>query len=70
MLSQWSCTQAALESPVPASVAQNSRESVDFAANFVGLSDIPGYRAWAATAPEPLRALVDSVMWSVAKGGQ
>lgn len=70
LLGQWSCTQAAQASFVPNEIAEETKGTVDFAAQFVGLSDIQGYRAWAQTAPAPLREIVDAVMWSVAKGEQ
>lgn len=70
LLGQWSCTQAAQASFVPDEIAEETKGTVDFAAQFVGLSDIQGYRAWAQTAPAPLREIVDAVMWSVAKGEQ
>lgn len=68
LLGQWSCAQAAQASFVPQEIAEETKVTVDFAAQFVGLSDIQGYRAWAQTAPAPLREIVDAVMWSVAKG--
>jgi hypothetical protein len=68
LLGQWSCTQAAQASFVPAEIAEETKVTVDFAAQFVGLSDIQGYRSWVHTAPAPLREIVDAVMWSVAKG--
>ena len=70
LLGQWSCTQAAQASFVPAVIAEETKVTVDFAAQFVGLSDIQGYRSWAQTAPAPLREIVDAAMWSVAKGEQ
>jgi len=70
LLGQWSCTQAAQASFVPAVIAEETKVTVDFAAQFVGLSDIQGYRSWVQTAPAPLREIVDAVMWSVAKGEQ
>ncbi len=67
LLAQWTCTQVAQSSLVPEEIAEASENKVDFAAQFVGLSDIQGYRAWASTVPEPFREIVDAVMWSVAK---
>lgn len=68
LLNSWGCASAAPESPVPSEIAQESKESVDFAALFVGLGDLEGYRAWAASAPAPLREVIDGVMWTIAEG--
>jgi len=54
---------------VPPEPAEESKEAVEFSIAYVGLTDIAGYRAWAATAPAELRELVEGIMWQVAKGG-
>lgn len=74
LLANWGagegCPAGAVESPVPALVAAASKGSVDFAAYIVGLEDIDGYRAWAATAPPVTVQVIDEVMWLIAKSRQ
>jgi len=55
--------------PVPEEVALESKDAVEFSIEFVGLDGIEGYKEWAATAPAPLRELVEQVVWNTAKGG-
>ena len=54
---------------VPPELSEESKDAVDFAIVCVGLTDIEGYRAWAASAPAELRELVERIIWQVAKGG-
>ena len=54
--------------PVPSDIAKYAENSVDFSIHFVGLTDIAGYRAWAATVPAPLREYVDEMIWRAVKG--
>ena len=54
--------------PVPSDIATYAENSVDFSIHFVGLTDIAGYRAWAATVPAPLREYVDEMIWRAVKG--
>lgn len=74
LLANWGagigCPAGAVESPVPALVAAASKRNVDFSAYFIGLEDIEGYRAWAATAPPATRRVIDEVMWLIAKSRQ
>jgi hypothetical protein len=74
LLANWGsgegCPTGAVESPVPALVAAASKGNVDFAAYIVGLEDIDGYRAWAATAPPGTVQVIDEVMWLIAKSRQ
>jgi hypothetical protein len=60
---------SSLAEEVPEAAVQLALESVDFAAQFVGLSDFAGYRAWRETAPAPIVRIFDGVVWTVAKGG-
>ena len=53
--------------PVPLDIATDAKSAVDFSIHFVGLTDIAGYRAWAATVPVPLREYVDEMIWQVVK---
>lgn len=64
-------TEAATHSgeSVPEEVAPESKVAVEFSIEFVGLDGIEGYKEWAATAPAPLRELVEQVVWNTAKGG-
>ncbi len=55
--------------PVPEELALDSEEALEFSIQFVGLGDIEGYKAWAATAPAPLREIVDGFVWDITKGG-
>lgn len=59
--------------PVPEAVALETKDAVEFSIEFVGLGGIEGYiegyKEWAATAPAPLRELVEQVVWNTAKGG-
>jgi hypothetical protein len=55
--------------PVPEAIALDSKDAVEFSIEFVGLDGIEGYKEWAATAPAPLRELVEQVVWNTAKGG-
>jgi hypothetical protein len=57
-------------SAITALVAAASKGNVDFAAYIVGLEDIDGYRAWAATAPPVTVQVIDEVMWLIAKSRQ
>ncbi len=61
------CGTGVSESPVPELIAAASKASVDFSAMFVGLTDIEGYRAWAPTAPEPARQIIEQIMWIIAQ---
>ena len=74
LLANWGsgggCPTGAVESPVPALVAVASKGNVDFAAYIVGLEDIDGYRAWAATAPLGTVQVIDEVIWLIAKSRQ
>ena len=54
---------------MPEEVALESKVAVEFSIEFVGLDGIEGYKEWAATAPAPLRELVEQVVWSTTKGG-
>lgn len=54
---------------IPEEFAQQSKEAVDLSIALVGLTDIEGYRAWAATAPAGLRELVEEIIWRIAKAG-
>ena len=60
---------SSLADEVPESAVQLAMESVDFAAQFVGLSDFAGYRAWRDAAPAPIVRIFDEVVWTIAKGG-
>jgi hypothetical protein len=74
LLANWgngSGTAAAIRSgePVPEAIALDSKDAVEFSIEFVGLDGVEGYKEWAATAPAPLRELVEQVVWNTAKGG-
>ena len=49
--------------------ASDSKDAGEFAIAFVGRDGIEGDKEWAATAPAPLRELVEQVVWNTAKGG-
>jgi hypothetical protein len=74
LLANWGsgsgCQAGAIESPVPILVAAASKSNVGFAADFLGLQDIDGYRRWSATAPPIAVAIVDEVLWIIAKSRQ
>ncbi len=53
------------ESQVPVDIAAASKEKVIHSIEWVGLLDIEGYRIWAATAPAPLRQIIDEVIWQL-----
>jgi hypothetical protein len=55
--------------PVPEELALESEEALGFSIQFVGLGDIEGYKVWAATAPAPLREIIDEFVWNITKGG-
>lgn len=74
LLSNWSNTGGAAAfvqggDPVPEELALESEEALEFSIQFVGLGDIDGYKAWAATAPAPLREIIDEFVWNITKGG-
>jgi hypothetical protein len=74
LLSNWSNTGGTAAfaqggNPVPEELALESKEELEFSIEFVGLGDIEGYKAWAATAPAPLREIIDGFVWDITKGG-
>jgi hypothetical protein len=74
LLSNWSNTGGTAAfthggNPVPEELALESEEALGFSIQFVGLGDIEGYKAWAATAPAPLREIIDECVWDITKGG-
>jgi hypothetical protein len=74
LLSNWSNTGGTAAftqggDPVPEELALESEQALGFSIQFVGLGDIEGYKAWAATAPAPLREIVDEFVWNITKGG-
>ncbi|MCX5651731.1 MAG: hypothetical protein NTU45_10135, partial [Planctomycetota bacterium] len=74
LLSNWSNTGGTAAfaqggDPVPEELALESEEALEFSIQFVGLGDIEGYKAWAATAPAPLREIIDEFVWNITKGG-
>jgi len=74
LLSNWSNTGGTAAfmqggNPVPEGLALDSEEDLEFSIQFVGLGNIEGYRAWAATAPAPLREIIDEFVWDITKGG-
>jgi hypothetical protein len=74
LLSNWSNTGGTAAftqggDPVPEELALESEEELEFSIQFVGLGDIEGYKAWAATAPAPLREIIDEFVWDITKGG-
>jgi hypothetical protein len=74
LLSNWSNTGGTAAfaqggDPVPEELALESEEGLEFSIQFVGLGDIEGYKAWAATAPAPLREIIDEFVWDITKGG-
>jgi hypothetical protein len=74
LLSNWSNTGGTAAfaqggNPVPEELALESEEELGFSIQFVGLGDIEGYKAWAATAPAPLREIIDEFVWDLTKGG-
>ena len=74
LLSNWSNTGGTAAfaeggDTVPEELALESEEALGFSIQFVGLGDIEGYKAWAATAPAPLREIVDEFVWDITKGG-
>ena len=73
LLSNWSNSGgpralAQTGTPVPPALALESMQDLQFSIHFVGLGDIDGYKSWAATAPTPLRELVEGVVWDMTKG--
>jgi hypothetical protein len=74
LLSNWSNTGGTAAfaqggDPVPEELALESEEALGFSIQFVGLGDIEGYKVWAATAPAPLREIIDEFVWDITKGG-
>jgi hypothetical protein len=54
---------------VPAQVASEAKDSIEFSIQYVGLEDIPTYQQWAAVVPPELRLLVDQAIWGIASEG-
>ena len=54
---------------VPAQVASEAKDSIEFSIQYVGLEDIPTYQQWAAVVPPELRLLVDQAIWGIASNG-
>ena len=52
---------------VPAAIANEAKAAVEFSIEYMGLSNLPAYRQWSRTAPEPLRELVDAAIFELSK---
>ena len=76
LLSRWgvSCTSgpacAGASISVPEPLAADAKATVELSISVIGLTDIEGYKAWAATVPETLREIVDEMIWEAIQGGQ
>ncbi len=56
--------------PVPEEIAADTKARVELSISYAGLSDLPTYREWAATAPAFFREIMDEYIWQLSQVGE